>query len=148
MILFANLSYGDHLKNGSNELPHPRHTTVGNLKVPREYDCALRAFTIEMAAYIAPASSKANWTALTKSAFQMNQCNSTLNIAYQPSISAQPFKTAPEMKNEACQHIVFVHNLKGNDLFDGAFERPLKTIQSARSLTRSLCSVHGTDNTL
>jgi hypothetical protein len=78
----------------------------------------------------------------------MNQCNSTLDTAYQPSISAKLFKTAPEMKNEACQHIVFVHDLKGNDLFDGALERPLKTIQSARSLTRSLRSVHGADNTL
>jgi hypothetical protein len=97
VILFANLSYGDHLTNGSNELPHPRYTTVDNLKVPREYDCVLRAFTIEMAAYIAPASSKANWPALTKSAFQMNQCNSTLDTAYQPSIFAKPFKTAPEM---------------------------------------------------
>jgi hypothetical protein len=148
VIIFANLSYGNRLTKDSYELPHPRYTTVGNLKVPHEYDCALRAFTIEMAAYIAPASSKANWTALTKSALQMNQCNNTLDTAYQPSSSAKPFKTAPEMKKGVCQHTVFVHDLKGNDLLDGTFERPLKTIQSALSLTRSLRTLHGSDHTL
>ncbi|CAF3769782.1 unnamed protein product [Rotaria sp. Silwood1] len=52
------------------------------------------------------------------------------------------------MKKGACHHTVFVHDLKGNDLFDGTFERPLKTIQAALSLTRSLRAMHGSDNTL
>jgi hypothetical protein len=101
-----------------------------------------------MAAYIAPASSKGNWTALSKSAFQMNQCNGTLSSAYQPSSDAKPFKTAPEMKQGACQDTIFVHDSKGNDLFDGSFERPMKTIQAALSLTRTLRAVHGSGNTL
>ncbi|CAM5999051.1 unnamed protein product [Sphagnum balticum] len=101
-----------------------------------------------MAAYIAPAASKANWTTLSQSAFQMNQCNTTSHIAYQPSSFAKPFETAPQTERGVCQHTVFVHDLKGNDLFDGTSERPVKTIQSALSLTRSLRTVHGSDNTL
>ena len=143
MILFANLGCGDRLIKAFEKLPHPRYATVGNLKVPRENDCALRAFTIEMAAYIAPASSKANWTALTRSALQMNQCNGTSFSAYEPSSPDKSFKTAPQMQKGACDHTVFVHDLKGNDLFDGTFERPLKTIQSALSFTRQLRTVHG-----
>ena len=50
--------------------------TVDNSNVAPEDDCALRVFTIEMAAYIAPAAWKTNWTTLSQSAFQMNQCNS------------------------------------------------------------------------
>ncbi|CAF5105927.1 unnamed protein product, partial [Rotaria sp. Silwood1] len=122
--------------------------TVSNLNVPLDIDCALRAFAIEMAAYIAPTALKTNWTILSQSAFQMNQCNSTPNTVYQPSSDAKPFKTTPEMKKGACHHTVFVHDLKGNDLFDGTFERPLKTIQAALSLTRSLRAMHGSDNTL
>jgi hypothetical protein len=101
-----------------------------------------------MAAYIAPADLKTNWTTLSQSAFQMNQCNGTSQSAYQPPSSAKPFKTAPEMKKGACQHTVFVHDLKGNDLFDGTFEKPMKTIQTALSLTRTLRAVHGSDSTL
>ncbi len=60
LIVFANLMYGNRLTKVSNELPHPLYTKVGNPEIPPDYDCALRAFTIEMAAYIAPASLKAN----------------------------------------------------------------------------------------
>jgi hypothetical protein len=148
LIIFANLSYGDHLAKDSNDLSHPRYTMVGNPNIPIEYDCALRAFAIEMAAYIAPAASKANWTALSQSAFQMNQCNTTSHTIYQPSSSAKPFETAPDMKKGQCQHKVFVHDLKGNDLFHGTFERPMKTIQSALFLTRTLRTVHGSESTL
>jgi len=148
VIVFANISYGGRISKSLTESYHPRYRTVGNPNILPEYDCALRAFTIEMAAYIAPAASKANWTTLSQSAFQMNQCNTTSHTAYQPSSSAKPFETAPEMKKGACQHTVFVHDLKGNDLFDGTFERPVKTIKSALSLTRSLRTVHGNDNTL
>jgi hypothetical protein len=148
VILFANLSYGAPLAKGSNDLPHPRYRTVGNPYIPLNVDCALRAFTIEMAAYIAPASLKANWTTLSQSAFQMDQCNTTSHTTYKPSSLAKPFETAPDMKKGACEHTVFVHDLKGDDLFDGTFERPVKTIQSALSRTRSLRTVHGSDNTL
>jgi hypothetical protein len=45
-------------------------------------------------------------------------------------------------------HPLFVHDSKGNDLFDETFEKPMKTIQAALSLTRSLRVVHGSDSTL
>jgi hypothetical protein len=148
VIVFANISYGDHASKTLTQSYHPRYSTVGNPNVRPEYDCALRAFIIEMTAYIAPASSKANWAALSQSAFQMNQCNGTSHSAHQPSSSAKPFKTAPDMKKGTCQHTVFVHDSKGNDLFDGTFEKPMKTIQAALSLTRTLRTVHGSDSTL
>ena len=143
MITFVNLLYGDPLSKNSMKLPHPRYSSVGNPYVPLEVDCALRGFTIEMAAYIAPASMKANWTTLSQSAFQMNQCNNTSHTSYHSLSSAKQFKTAPDMKKGVCVHTVFVHDSKGNDLFDGTFERPLKTIQAALSLTRRLRVVHG-----
>jgi hypothetical protein len=101
-----------------------------------------------MAAYIAPAPFKSNWTAAAQSAFQMNQCNGTSNTAYQAPSSAKPFMTAPEIRKETCHHTLFVNDLKGNDLFDGTFEKPLKTIQAALSLTRALRTVHGSENIL
>jgi hypothetical protein len=101
-----------------------------------------------MAAYIAPASSKTNWTTLSQSAFQMNQCNRTSHTAYEPSNSAKLFKTAPEMPKGACHHTTFVHDSRGNDLVDGTFERPVKTIQVALFRTRLLRAEHGSDNTL
>jgi hypothetical protein len=64
----------------------PWLSTVDNPNVAPEDDCALRAFTIEMAAYIAPASSKMNWTTLSQSAFQMNHCNGTLHTGYRDGI--------------------------------------------------------------
>ena len=148
LIVFVNISHGDRASESSIELPHPYYSTVGNPNIPLDYDCALRTFGIEMAAYIAPASSKTNWTTLSQSAFQMNQCNSTPQTDYHPSSSAKPFKIAPEMKKGACHHTVFVHDSKGNDLFDGTFEKPMKTIQAALSLTRTLHAVHGSDSTL
>ena len=103
--------------------------------VPLEYACPLRAFTVEMAGYIAPAAFKTNWTLLASSAFQMNQCNGT-------STSTKSFKTAPEIPKSACDHIVFVHDAKGDNLFDGTFDKPLKTIQAALTHTRTLRSSH------
>ena len=119
-----------------------------NPTAPPDYDCPLRAFTIEMAGYIAPAPWKANWTALSQSAFQMDECNTTGQFNYQPSSSAKPFKTAPPMTKGACDHTVFVHDSKGNDLFDGTFQQPVKTIQAALTRTRSLRAVHGGESTL
>ncbi|CAF3852477.1 unnamed protein product [Rotaria sp. Silwood1] len=78
----------------------------------------------------------------------MNQCNDTSYIAYQPSNLIKPFKTVPEMKKRAYHHTIFVYDLKGNYLFDGTFERPLKTIQVAVSFTHTLRIVHGSDKTL
>ena len=127
---------------------HPRHGLVGNSIVVPEYDCALRAFTIEMSAYIAPPPWKANWTTLSQSAFQMNECNSTLTSAYQSSSSAKPFKVAPDIERETCHHTVFVDDLRGNDLFDGIFERPMKTIQAALSFTRTQRAEYGGFHTL
>lgn len=116
LIILVNISYGDHVSKSLNELPHPRYTTTTtNPNIPLEHDCALRAFAIEMAAYIAPPSTKTNWTTLSQSAFQMNQYNTTSQTAYQPLNSAKPFKTAPDMKKGTCHHTVFVHDFKGND---------------------------------
>jgi hypothetical protein len=52
------------------------------------------------------------------------------------------------MQKGTCHRTVFVHDQKGNDLFDGTFENPMKTIQSALFLTRNIRTVHGNDNTL
>jgi hypothetical protein len=117
VTVFADISYGVRAIKIVTELPHPRYSTVGNPYILPEYDCALRAFGIEMAAYQSPSSAK-------------------------------PFKTAPEMAKEACHHTVFVHDAKGNDLFDETFERPVKTIQTALSLTRTLRAVYNNDSTL
>ncbi|CAF1010016.1 unnamed protein product [Didymodactylos carnosus] len=148
LIGFLNISYGDWAPKSLTESYHPRYSTVGNPNISPEHDCALRAFTIEMATYIEPTFSKTNWTTLSQSAFQMNQCNGTSHTAYQPSSSDKLFKTAPEIKKGTCHHTVFVHDLKGNNLFDGTFERPMKTIQAALSLTRTLRAVHDSGNTL
>ncbi len=147
-ILFVRIIDDSHASKYFPESQPLYRDRVGNQSIPLEIDCALRAFTIEMAAYIAPAPSKANWTALTQSALQMNQCNITSYTVYEPSSSAKPFKTAPEMQKGTCHHTVFVHDQKGNDLFDGTFENPMKTIQGALSLTRNIRTVHGNDNTL
>jgi hypothetical protein len=147
-IVSENVSYGGRASKNVIESPHPLYRTVGNPNIPLEYDCALRAFAIEMAAYIGPATSKSNWTTLSQNAFQMNQCNGTSHTAYQPPSSAQPFKAAPEMPKIACHHTVFVHDSKGNDLFDGTFKRPMKTIQAALSLTHNLRTMHGTESTI
>jgi hypothetical protein len=146
-ILSVSIIYDSRASGTITESYYLRHGLVGNPSVPPEYDCPLRAFTIEMAAYIAPPSLKANWTALSQSAFQMNQCNHTLHTPSQPRNSTKLFKTAPEIKQRACDQTVFVHDSKGNDLFDGTFERPMKTIQAALYLTRTLRSVHGSHKT-
>ncbi|CAF1256144.1 unnamed protein product [Rotaria sp. Silwood1] len=52
------------------------------------------------------------------------------------------------MKKRACHHTIFVYDLKGNYLFDGTFERPLKTIQATVSFTHTLRIVHGSDKIL
>ena len=132
----------------SFELPHLQYRTVGNPYVAPDYDCALRAFTIEMAAYIAPAPSKSNWTTLSRSALQMNQCNSTSYYTDQPLVSTKSFNTAPEMVKGTCLQTIFVDDSRGNDLFNGAFERPMKTIQAALSRIRILRTRYGNDQTL
>jgi hypothetical protein len=52
------------------------------------------------------------------------------------------------MPKEACQHTVFVHDSQGDDVFDGSFDKPMKTIQGALSLTRTLRTLHGSDTTI
>jgi hypothetical protein len=139
--------YSDRTSESLTEV-NPRRGRVDNPYVVPEYDCALRAFTIEMATYIAPPSSKANWTALSKSAFQMDECNGTSHSTYQPSSTTKPFESAREVKKAACHRTVFVHSTEGNDLFDGTFQRPMQTIQAALSLTRPLRILHGSEQTL
>ena len=41
-----------------------------------------------------------------------------------------------------------MHDFQGDDLFHGTFEKPMKTIQAALSLTRTLRAVRGRDSTL
>jgi hypothetical protein len=148
MIAAKNIACSSRASKSYIESPHSHYRTAGNPNIPLENDCALRAFSIEMAAYIAPISSKSNWTTLSQSAFQMNQCNGTSHTVYKPPSYSKLFKTAPEIPKGACQYTVFVHDSKGNDSFDGTFERPMKTIQAALSLTRSLRIVHGSDSTI
>jgi hypothetical protein len=52
------------------------------------------------------------------------------------------------MKKEACLRTVFVHDVNGDDSFDGTFDIPMKTIQAALSLTRALRAVRGSNNVL
>ena len=148
-LVLLNISYCCGLFESSAGSSYgPRYTSVRNLHIPLDDDCALRAFGIEMAGYIAPASSKSNWTTLSQSAFQMNQCKTTSHTVYQSSNSTKPFKTASEMPKGVCHHTVFVHDLEGNDLHDGTFERPMKTIQASLSRVRTLRSVYGNDRIL
>ena len=147
-IVLTDVLHIGHSFKSFTESSRPHYATVGNPNIPLEYDCALRAFTIEMAGYIAPPSSKMNWTTLSQSAFQMDQCNQTLYSTFQPSSSARTFPTASEMKKGVCDHTVFVHDSTGNDLFDGTFAYPMKTIQAALSLTRTLRAEHGSETTL
>lgn len=93
-----------------------------------------------MTGYSAPASSKTKWTTLTQSALQMNECNTTWHIA---NVS---FESASNIKERSCHHTVFVHDSKGNDLFDGTWERPLKTIHSSVILARNLRTKYGNDH--
>ena len=130
-----------HAPEKSIDSSHIRHYSVSNPTIPLDIDCALRAFTVEMAAYIAPPSWKVNWTTLAQSAFQLDRCNTT----DQPQTSTEPFKAESSMTKEICQHSVFVHDAQGNDLFEGTFQRPLKTIQAALSYTRNLRAAHGND---
>ncbi|CAF4164229.1 unnamed protein product, partial [Adineta steineri] len=109
----------------------------------------LRAFTIEMAAYIAPPAVKTNWTTLAESAFQMNQCNNTLYSTYQSyNHHHKTFNTPLKTNQQTCLRKIFVHDIKGNDLFDGTFEQPKKTIQAALSLTRILRTGYSNENIL
>ena len=93
-------------------------------------------------------ASKENWTALSQSALQMNQCNIASYANYQPPKPAQPFQTAPKIKRGTSQHIVFVHGLKGSDLFYGTFEKPMHTVQSGLSRTHRLRATQGTQTIL
>jgi hypothetical protein len=138
------LRYG-HLTEA--DLLDPHHGTVDNPNIAANHDCSLRAFTIEMATYIQPNSSKSNWTALSESALQMDECK-TSHGAYEPSTASKPFETVPEMKKGACVRTVFVHGVNGDDSFDGTLDKPLKTIQAALSFTRVLRDVHGSNNAL
>jgi hypothetical protein len=125
----------------------PLYGTVGNPNIAASDDCALRAFTVEMATYIQPNSSRSNWTALSESALQMNQCQVS-HGAYEPSTATKPFEPVPKMKKEACLRTVFVHDRNGDDSFDGTVEKPMKTIQAALFFTRVLRTVHGSNNVL
>ena len=129
----------------SRPIINPRRGRVDNPNVVPEHDCALRAFTIEMAGFIAPLVWKTNWTTLSESAFQMDQCNTTSYTSYQSSKSTKPFKTASEAEKGTCYQTIFVHDLTGDDSFDGTMEQPLKTIQTALALVRDQRAIHGND---
>ena len=148
VIIFASPSYSDHQSKPPIGSHDSRSRTISNPNIPLEVDCPLRAFGIEMAAFIAPPSVKANWTALSRSAFQMNECNITSHTAYEPLSSGNSFQTALEIQKGTCHQTIFVHSSTGNDFFDGTFERPIKTIEAALSLTRTLRTVLGNDMTL
>ncbi|UJR11197.1 hypothetical protein I4U23_015378 [Adineta vaga] len=127
---------------------NPRYGRVDNPNVALKDDCALRAFTIEMAGYIAPSFWKNNWTALSESAFQMNECNGTSYHTSRSSKARQPFRTPERIKTNVCYRSVFVNGESGDDRSNGTFEKPLKTIQAAVSLTRTLRIAYGRNNTM
>lgn len=131
-----------------SRIDHPLYVTVGNPRVEPKDDCALRAFTIEMAAYIAPATLKNNWTSVSETALQMNECNTTSYKISQFSDVSRQFKPATNRNKGICYHTLFVHDIKGSDLFEGSFERPVKTIQAALVRTRALRNKQAGERTL
>ncbi|CAF1130701.1 unnamed protein product [Rotaria magnacalcarata] len=130
LVIFANTSHSIRFAKRltENDLGHSRHGRVDNPNIQSENDCALRAFTIEMVGYIAPALSKTNWT--------------------EPLNRTKSFKIIQEMETTTCYHRVFVYDSNGSDLFVGTSERPMKTIQAVVSLTRILRTNHGNDKIL
>jgi hypothetical protein len=127
---------------------HPRYGTVRNFNIPLPYDCALRAVTVEMASYIQPNVSRSNWTALSESALQMNECNGQSYRVHKSSNTQKPFEAMQTTKKNNCFRTIFVQDAVSDDLFDGTLHRPLKTIPAALSLTRGLRAVHGNKSTL
>lgn len=90
-------------------------------------------------AYSATTFWEMNWTKVSENACQMNECNSISHSDYQSSNSTKPFSISPERKEEiACDHIIYVHDSKRNDLFDETFENSMKIIQAALSIARTL----------
>jgi hypothetical protein len=127
---------------------HHRFGTVDNVNVHPNDDCALRAFVIEMATYIAPVSSRSNWNNLSRSALQMNECHDKLHVDLEFVNTTKTFEKTNEIKRDACQHAVFVHDTTGDDSFSGTLEKPMKTIQAALLMTRVRRLVYGYDKTL
>ncbi|CAF1112345.1 unnamed protein product [Adineta ricciae] len=126
----------------------PRYGRVRNPNVALKDDCALRAFTIEMAGYIAPPFWKGNWTTLSESAFQMDECNETIYRTYRSSNSRSLFANKEKTKADNCYRTVFVNGKTGDDRWNGTFEMPLKTIQTAVLLTRTFRITYGRNNTM
>ena len=73
----------------------------------------------------------------------MNECTGQSYRVHKPSNTRKPFETMQMTKRNDCFQTIFVQDTMGDDLFDGTFDRPLKTISAALSLTRSLRVVHG-----
>ena len=142
LIVLPYITCNDYETDDFMEFYDSDYSSTSVQDIPLENDCALRAFTIEMAGYIAPPAFKAKWIMLSQAAFQMNQCNMT------SSSSAKAFMTAPAKKEGTCHRKIFVHHAKGSDLFDGTFEKPMKTIQAALSLTRMRRATYSSDSTL
>ncbi|CAF3325044.1 unnamed protein product [Rotaria socialis] len=71
LVIFANTSHSIRFAKRltENDLGHSRHGRVDNPNIQSGNGCALRAFTIEMVGYIAPALSKTNWTVLSQKCF-------------------------------------------------------------------------------
>ena len=127
---------------------HPLYATVGNPSVDPKDDCALRAFTVEMAAYIAPAAWKSNWTTVSEIALQMNECNATSYEIDRFADVSPPSPPVSNAKKTTCHQTIFVHDAKGSDSFEGTFDRPTKSIQAALSLTRALRAKQANEGTL
>ena len=136
------LMIDDPNSTGTNSY-HPRYSTVRNSKIPLADDCALRAFIIEMASYIQPNTSRSNWTELSQSALQMNECSDQSYRTRKTFNKQKSFQAKQQMKKNNCFRTIFVEEKLGNDFFDGTLTKPLKTIPAALSLTRNLRVVHG-----
>ncbi|CAF3012377.1 unnamed protein product, partial [Rotaria sp. Silwood2] len=101
-----------------------------------------------MAGYIQPNSSRNNWTALSESAFQMDDCNNQLYHVYESSKTQKPFQAPQVSQTNNCFQTVFVDDAFGNDTSNGTIDHALKTIVGALSLTRRIRAMYGNNVTL
>ena len=122
---------------------HPSHGTVNNLHLDPAVDCALRSFAIEVVTALQPSTAWANWTALTQSAFQMGQCNVTIEPQPSPTAAFASRPTparAEQVGLNECEVEVFVDADQGEDSNDGSESTPFASLPHALTRLRTLRS--------
>ena len=130
-----------------SSLRHPVHGSASNTKVDPDVDCALKAFAIEVATKLRPATAWSNWTALAEDAFQMRvQCGAT--TPPQPSASdAFASRPAPsraeQIAQSDCSVEVFVDADQGRDEAEGSETAPVPTLTQALEQVRAHRAILG-----